>query len=248
MVRNKNTESTMTGSTIETLFEQLHARQVPSNRPLVTLSYAQSLDGSLTVKPGRPLALSGEHSLKLTHRLRAYHDGILIGIGTVLSDNPRLDVRLVEGNDPQPIIMDSRLRTPLACNLLQSKRPAWIATLKRADPARAIALQDAGARILRIPADKSKRIAPHALLKRLREWDIKTLMVEGGAQVISSFLSAGMVDMLVLTLAPQIVAGLRAVDHLALPAERETIHLQDPGWCQLGDDMIVWGELAWGSA
>ena len=91
----------------------LHARLedadgVARGRPFTTLAYAQSLDGSIAGQGGRPLSLSGASSLRLTHELRAAHDAILVGIGTVLSDNPLLNVRLVSGSDPQPIVADTR--------------------------------------------------------------------------------------------------------------------------------------------
>ena len=88
-----------------------------TGRPFVTLSYAQSLDGSIADRPGRPLALSGPQAMALTHGLRAAHEAILVGIGTVLADNPRLNVRLVDGPDPQPMVVDSRLRFPPYANL-----------------------------------------------------------------------------------------------------------------------------------
>ncbi len=93
-----------------------------TGRPLVTLSYAQSLDGSIADRPGRPLSLSGSQCMTLTHGLRASHDAILVGIGTVLADNPRLNVRLVTGESPQPVIVDSRLRFPPYANLLRHGR------------------------------------------------------------------------------------------------------------------------------
>ena len=93
-----------------------------TGRPLVTLSYAQSLDGSIADRPGRPLALSGPQAMALTHGLRAAHEAILVGIGTVLADNPRLNVRLVTGPDPQPVVVDSRLRFPPYANLLSNGR------------------------------------------------------------------------------------------------------------------------------
>ena len=83
------------------------------DRPRVTLTYAQSLDGSITARSGAPLSLSGAESLHYTHQLRAAHDAILVGIGTVLSDDPRLDVRLVTGPSPRPIVLDSELRCPV---------------------------------------------------------------------------------------------------------------------------------------
>ena len=89
-------------------------KSTPSSkkRPFTTLSYAQSLDGSLALHAGEPYLISGRGSLKLTHMLRAEHDAILVGIGTILADNPQLNVRLTAGADPQTIILDSQLRTP----------------------------------------------------------------------------------------------------------------------------------------
>ena len=93
-----------------------HAR---TGRPLVTLSYAQSLDGCIAAGPGQRLSLSGPEALMLTHELRAAHAAILVGIGTVLADDPRLTVRLVPGSHPQPVVVDSRLRIPDDCYLLR---------------------------------------------------------------------------------------------------------------------------------
>ena len=116
-------------------------------RPFVTLAYAQSLDGSIAGQGGRPLSLSGPSSLQLTHELRAAHDAILVGIGTVLSDNPRLNVRLVAGLDPQPIVVDSRLRLPEAAHLMESGRGTWLAVTFAEDPPPAVTLLLMGHRL-----------------------------------------------------------------------------------------------------
>jgi 3,4-dihydroxy 2-butanone 4-phosphate synthase/GTP cyclohydrolase II len=92
-------------------------------RPFVTLAYAQSLDGSLAARRGEPLSLSGLESQKLTHRLRASHSAILVGISTLLADDPQLNVRLVEGENPQPVVLDSRLRTRFKARVFQSMFP-----------------------------------------------------------------------------------------------------------------------------
>ncbi len=117
--------------------QEAQATRLPSSssreRPYVTLSYAQSLDGSITARRGEPLAISGPESLEMTHRLRAEHDAILVGIGTLLADDPRLSVRLVAGADPQPIIVDSRLRFPLNARILLDGRSPWIATTEEAE-------------------------------------------------------------------------------------------------------------------
>jgi GTP cyclohydrolase II len=253
------------------IIDQLRAAaatyQPSENRPWITLSYAQSLDGSIAVNREAPLALSGSESLHLTHQLRAEHDAILVGIGTVLADDPSLTVRLVEGANPQAVVLDSRLRTPLEANLFQGentriKGSPWIATTKTADPAREMALVKAGARLLKIPVDGEGRIDLRELLACLTRLGISTLMVEGGASVIESFLKARLVDFLVLTIAPLMVGGLKAIKRplsvhttppelqngpstsLAFPGGTFP-RLENPHYRQLGDDLVVWGRLAY---
>lgn len=211
-------------------------------RPLVTLSYAQSLDGSLAIQRGQPLALSGGESLLLTHQLRAAHDAILIGVDTLLSDNPRLTVRLVDGKNPQPVILDSHLRTPLHANLFAEGRKPWLATSEHPDPQKRAELISAGARLLPFPLDVSGRVPLDALLACLAEMGINTLMVEGGARVITAFLESQLVDRLVLTLAPVIIGGLGAVES-NLAREAGLLRLHEPGYERLGDDLVVWGSL-----
>ncbi|MCB0123506.1 MAG: GTP cyclohydrolase II, partial [Caldilineaceae bacterium] len=105
--------------------------------PFVTLSYAQSLDGSIAAADGTPLRISGERAMTLTHMLRAAHDAILVGVGTVLADDPQLTVRLVAGSDPQPILLDTHLRTPVTARCLRNPRPPWLVTAKAAATAAA---------------------------------------------------------------------------------------------------------------
>jgi 3,4-dihydroxy 2-butanone 4-phosphate synthase/GTP cyclohydrolase II len=210
-----------------------------AERPLVTLSYAQSLDGSIAARRGSPLSLSGPESMALSHRLRAAHETILVGIGTVLADNPRLTVRLVEGRNPQPIILDSHLRLFLDANLLHSPSPApWIVTTKEAHPERESALEANGAKIFRFPANNQGRVPLPALLAHLADLGIKSLMVEGGASVITSFLSQGLVDIVILTIAPVLVGGLRAPENYIKPPLR----LLDFGFKSAGDDLLIWGK------
>lgn len=218
-------------------------KAVPHGRPFVTLSYAQSVDGSITRRRGEPLALSGQESLTLTHQLRTGHDAILVGIGTVLADNPRLTVRLVAGPDPQPIIVDSQLRLPLTARLLtEHPRKPIVATTAAANPRRAAALQDAGAQVVRLPGTGNGRVSLPALLDWLYQSGLHRLMVEGGANIITSFLAAQLVDRLVITVAPLLVGGLNAVGNLngsGLP-QLKNLHTQ---W--LGKDMILSGDVRW---
>jgi GTP cyclohydrolase II len=221
----------------------------PPQRPFVTLSYAQSLDGSITAQRGRPLALSGAASLRMTHHLRARHDAILAGIGAVMADNPRLNVRHVTGPDPQPVILDSQLRLPLTAALLsETARRPWIAAGPRPPADRAAALQAAGATILRLPVDARGWVDLPALLARLRKLGIQSLMVEGGAAVINSFLQARLVDRLVLTIAPLLVGGLHGVSQLAPAVNGRApngIRLRRPRSERLEEDLVVYGDVVW---
>jgi len=212
-----------------------------NGRPLVTLSYAQSLDGSIADRPGRPLSLSGDRSMLLTHALRAGHDAILVGIGTVLADNPRLNVRLVEGKSPQPVIVDSRLRFPSYAHLLNQGRTPWIVAKQGADPQRRQDLEAAGARVFCLPSANGL-VNLEALLRRLAEMAVNSLMVEGGAQIITSFLASRLVDQVILTIAPLLVGGLRVVDSSGRGGFPRLANLT---YQRLGEDLVLMGEPQW---
>src|SRR5258706_14727336 len=116
-----------------------------THKPLVLLTYAQSLDGSISVRRDQQLQLSGPESQKMTHYYRSNHDTILVGIGTVLVDDPRLTARLVEGKNPQPVIVDTHLRFPPTARLLMNPdlRP-WIVTSDQSELSTRQSLEAAG--------------------------------------------------------------------------------------------------------
>jgi GTP cyclohydrolase II len=219
----------------------------PKDRPLVTLSYAQSLDGSIAARRGRPLQISGTESAILTHQLRANHDSILVGVGTVLADDPQLTVRLVDGDDPQPVILDSTLRTPLNSALVSAGTP-WIATTNRADPEKVEAFASLDVRLLHLPASNNGQVDLQGLLECLHQMGARSLMVEGGAGVISSFINSQLVDYMILTISPMIVGGLSAVqmpqDYLKQKIN-EFPRLSGVLNEYFGDDLIIFGRLEW---
>lgn len=208
-------------------------------RPFVTLAYAQSLDGSLAAAPGQRLALSGPESAAYTHGLRAAHDAILVGIGTVLADDPRLTVRLASGPNPQPIVVDSRLRFPDGAALLShpTHRP-WIATTTAAPADRRAALSAAGAALIIIEADRAGRVDLAGLLDALGERGIRRLMVEGGAAILTAFVAQGLADRLSVTIAPRLIGGVRALQAPAAPPLRDAV------WRAAGADMLFEARLS----
>ncbi len=211
-------------------------------RPQITLTYAQSLNGCIAAQPGERLMLSGPEAMQMTHQLRASHEGILVGIGTVLADNPRLNVRLVDGPNPQPIIVDSQLRCPDECHLLHSPiRPLWICTSEHASPTRQTQLEAIGVRIIRVPNNHQGRIDLPAALAQLYAAGLRTLMIEGGAKIISEVLRTRMADRLVLTIAPLLLNGVHAIaGESFLPPT-----LQHVTQRMLGADTIIEADLLW---
>jgi GTP cyclohydrolase II len=253
-----------TSDSIAELLENLtqaRARGRRRDRPFVTLAYAQSLDGSITTARGERYGLSGPEALRFTHALRARHDAILIGVGTVLADDPELRVRLADGPSPLPIIVDSRVRTPNDARLLSlPDRPVWIAAAATfasdegsEQEARVARIQAEGRRIIACPALPNGWVDLQALLRRLAEDGVQHVMVEGGARIITSFLTERLVDYAVVTIAPQFLAGLPAVDQSArggLPSARVGLPAAVASltsWigCRLGDDLVLGGEIAW---
>lgn len=210
----------------------------PESRPWVTLSYAQSVDACLTLTPGTPTALSGTQSLQLTHAARAAHTAILVGIGTLLADDPRLTARIPNAAQPQPVILDSTLQTPLTARVLQHPRGAWIITTPAAPIARANALIERSARIIRVPADLQGRVSlPHALAY-LRQESHNSLMAEGGAQILSALLTHHLADFVLITITPLLLGGLPA---LKIAPARRVLHAIH--WQPCGEDVLLLGKV-----
>jgi 3,4-dihydroxy 2-butanone 4-phosphate synthase/GTP cyclohydrolase II len=224
--------------------EQAGQRGHDSGVPCVTLSYAQSLDGSIANRPGQPLQLSNPQTQTLTHRLRSLHDAVLVGINTVLSDDPRLTARIVGGRNPQPVVLDGRLRLPLKARLLHPPCvPPIIATTAQAGLAREKRLREAGAQVLRLPSQRNGLVDLKILLRRLHYMGIRSLMVEGGSQVITDFLGRHLVDQIIITIAPRVVGGLHAVTS-ALPKMRSPgSRLVNVQYQAFAGDLVVFADV-----
>jgi riboflavin-specific deaminase-like protein len=204
-----------------------------ASRPVVTLSWARSANGAIASADGAPVRLSGHESLVLTHRLRAVHDAILVGIQTVLADDPLLSVRFAYGPQPQPVVLDSRLRFPHAARLLaRDDRKPWIFHGDAAGEA-ADALRSRGAVLYRVsegPAGLDLR----EILSVLAGRGIASVMVEGGARVLRAFLERGLADQAVVTTSPLALGGLPGPGVPILhPTLSETY----------GSDTVTWGRV-----
>jgi 3,4-dihydroxy 2-butanone 4-phosphate synthase/GTP cyclohydrolase II len=230
---------------LQPLFDRLAAQEADCNAlPFVTLSYAQSVDGSIAVHPSQPFALSSRKSFEMTHLLRSRHDALLVGINTVLTDDPRLTVRLCAGDNPQPVVLDSHLRFPDGARLLAhpDKHPLLFTTASA--PAREIArLEARGAHIHVMPKDSLGRVDLIAALQGLAQRGVKHLMVEGGAAVINSFLLSRLVDYCVITVVPRLIGGVRAMDRSGAAEHLPPLSIVDCRYQPLDGDLIVYGGI-----
>lgn len=209
-------------------------------RPFVTLKTATSLDGKIAAQDGDSKWITGEDSRRSVHALRACHDAVLTGIGTVLADDPMLTCRLPgrEGDSPQRVLLDSGLRISLQAKIL----PAWIftseATLKK-EARKVKALETAGASVFALPL-KEGRLDLEALLKRLAEKGITRLLAETGGTLAGALLARGLVDRFYWYRAPLIIGetGMSALRTEAVQALSSLQRYRLTGSERFGADLL----------
>lgn len=215
------------------------------HRPMVTVSYAQSVDGSIAARNRQQLMLSSRQSMVLTHRIRAACDAIVIGINTLLVDNPLLTVRLIDGPNPQPIVLDSKLRIPLQSRLLdRTDHRCWLACTDKSNIERIGSVERRGAELIHCRRDHLGRVDLPDLLSLLGQRGIRSIMVEGGSQVITSFLEARLVDQMIITIAPRLVGGLPVLNR-PTAGNGSLLHLDSITYQSCGPDIILWGKPRW---
>jgi riboflavin-specific deaminase-like protein len=217
-------------------------------RPFVVLSYAQSVDGSIAGRNRERIRLSGPESMQLTYSIRTMCEVILVGIGTILADDPRLTVKEVDGPNPHPIVLDTHLRTPQTARLLQCPdvRP-WLIHAPEAPPERALTLTRSGADPVACPTAADGRIDLTALMRWLAGQAVNSVMVEGGARVITSFLRQQLADVMIVTISPRLLGGLPVID-AAEPEPALDLHLNQPFYQVLGRDLVIWDCPRWTAA
>ena len=214
-----------------------------ADRPRVVLKFAQTLDGRIASRGGDSKWISGEAERTLSHALRAGCDAVMVGVGTVATDNPRLTVRLVPGASPLRVVLDSTLRIPDNANVLDASAGTIILTTNRATLARTESLLQRGVAV-RVIEEGRDGVDLKAALRTLREEGIESLLVEGGSRVITSFLAARVVDRVVVAIAPSILgSGTEAVGNLQFRTLRDALRLEDPSTYRVGEDLVVAGDL-----
>jgi len=233
--------------------------------PFVTVKYAASLDGRIATRTGDSQWISSQASLRLAHKLRREHEAILVGIGTVIADDPQLTVRLVKGPNPIRIVVDTSLRIPETARLLSDadSHRTIIATTDRADLSRAPTLERLGAEILVLPSapraaggvsggaascsgDTGTRYGVNlkSLLAALGQREMGSVLVEGGSAIITSLLAERSIDRLVVAIANKIIGkGVEAIGDLGIDRLSDAIVFSSTSVRRLGGDVIFDGRI-----
>lgn len=215
--------------------------------PYVTLKYAMTLDGKIATKTGASRWITGSAARERVHAERLRHAAIMVGIGTVLADDPQLTCRIEGGRNPLRVICDSHLRTPITSAIAQSAHdvPTIIACVPDASGERASELEKTGCEIVRVP-ERDGRIDLQQLMAALGKRGIDSVFLEGGATLAACALEAGIVNHVQAFIAPKIFAGIGA----SSPLGGTGVETPDQAWTlsattieRLGNDVLIEGDV-----
>jgi diaminohydroxyphosphoribosylaminopyrimidine deaminase/5-amino-6-(5-phosphoribosylamino)uracil reductase len=222
---------------------------VTERRPFVTLKVAMSLDGKIAGVNRLSRWITGEEARREAHRLRSEVDAIVVGIGTVLADDPELTVRLDPPwpREPFRVVVDSAGRTPPGARLIGAGRPerALIAVTDAAPAGRLAPLEASGARLLRLPS-RDGRVDLAALALELARLEVTSALLEGGGELNAGFLEAGLVDRVAAFLAPLLLGGRDAPTAVEGGGRelKEAFRLARVTVRPVGRDFLIEGEIA----
>ena len=221
-------------------------KYIRTKLPFVTAKFAMTLDGKTATRTGDSKWITSEQSRAKVHQLRSICDGILVGVNTIISDNPRLTARTSEGHhlecQPLRIILDSQGKTPTNARIFAEPGCTLIATTA-SNTSKIQSLKSLGAEILTLPQN-NKRVSLLPLLTILAERGVVNLLVEGGGTILSSFLESGVVDKILAFISPTIIGGKTAftpVSGNGIETISDGYKLQSLEFEQVGPDILITG-------
>lgn len=226
---------------------EAYAHFISNRTPFVVAKFAQSLDGKVATKSGESQWITCTHSRKAGHRLRNSVDAVIVGVGTVLADDPQLTCRSRGGRDPIRIVVDTQARTPTSARCVAlartGKAQTWVVVGPNAPPRRCAALQKAGVEVLRCRQSAGRVDLCH-LMAELGDRELLSVLVEGGPALMGSFVGRSLVNKVHAFVAPMIVGGSQAKGTVGDPGVAtlaEALRLQDVTVERSGHDLLVVG-------
>jgi len=219
-------------------------KYIKTKMPFITVKLAQSLDGKIATASGNSKWISSKPSLKVAHQLRREHDCVMVGIKTVIKDNPLLTVREVKGKSPLRIVLDTNLNIPLDAKILNKDLPGdtIIVTAKDVDLKKVSILKNNGIKLLQVKKDDKGKIDLFDLFYSLGRQGISSILVEGGGEVVYSLLKKRMVDRLILFIAPKIIGyGIGWAFDFGVKNMEDVLRFDHFKFKKLGDDILFEG-------
>lgn len=226
---------------------EAYIKHITTGLPLVTLKLASSLDGRTATRTGESKWITGVESRRLVHRMRSVADAVIVGVSTVLADDPELTVRHVRGRNPLRAVLDTTLKTPLPAKVLKAAdgcTPTLVFTTRAASDKKAAAMRNAGADVVVVPKGPGG-VSIERVLSELGGRGVISVLVECGGKLAASFLMAGLADRFSVFLAPVIIGGdgMPSVGELGVRALKDARELEDVTVRRIGADVLVEGRL-----
>ncbi len=226
---------------------EIFFKHIRSKNPFVILKLAVTLDGKIATHTGDSKWIGSETQRKYAHKLRQKMDSVMVGIETVIQDNPSLNVRIKRGSisQPTPVVLDSKLRIPPQSNILSIHEHPIIVTTNSVETANQKELEDTGALVLRVGKDDEGLIDLKELSSVLYKNGITSVLIEGGSKVAASAIKSGIVDKIVFFYAPKIVggAGLSMIDNLGISTIKDSFEIKQIKLKKYKDEFMIEGYL-----
>ncbi len=221
-------------------------KHITTKDPFVTLKAAVTLDGKIATRTGSSFWISGEQARKYSYKKRGTFDAVLVGVGTVLADDPLLTSHGAASREPLRVIADSSAKTPVGAKVIKDRSARTIiAVTSKARPSAVSKLEKAGASVIRVPGHNG-RVDLKALLKALGKMGITSVLIEGGGEISGSAIEKGLVDKVFFVIAPKIVGGKdakTAVEGTGIDLMKNAVNIKDVSVRKLGSDVVIEGYI-----
>ncbi|OGE18249.1 MAG: riboflavin biosynthesis protein RibD [Candidatus Dadabacteria bacterium RIFCSPHIGHO2_12_FULL_53_21] len=223
-------------------------KYITTGTPFVTLKLAATLDGKIATHTGDSKWIGSERQRKMGHRLRNLADAVMVGTGTVLKDDPSLNVRLYKnaGRQPVPVVLDRTLKTPVKSKIFSAHDSVIIVTGKSHDRVKSKKLEGAGARIIEVGLGRDGHLGLIELVRELGKNEITSLLIEGGSATAALALKSGIVDKVVFFYAPRVIGaeGLSMIGKLGVSRIKDSLGIERVKIRKFGDEIMVEGYVA----